>query len=822
MLLHSGAQDLSSSTFTIATTSTSTFFLNPNQNPTTTLRPSMRTAVSSSIRAFRSIAFSPSFRNLFYDYSPKIISPFNGNRNRNRRLSVFQPSPAASASASTALSQQLLSEDERVGVEEIWDLGTESEREVFDFDAVSMDNDLKHLKLPSLEVKELEELPEQWRRSRLAWLCKELPSHKPGTLIRILNGQRKWMTQEDATYVAVHCMRIRENEASFRVYKWMIQQHRFRFDFTLASRLADFMGKERKFSKCREIFDDIINQGNVPSESTFHILTVAYLSAPVQGCLEEACGIYNRMIQFGGYQPRLSLHNSLFKALISKPGGESKCYLKQAEFIFHNLVSSGLEIHKEIYAGLIWLHSYQDTIDRERITELRKEMQEAGIKEGIEVLLSQLRACSKEGDMEEAERTWLKLLKSECSLPSQAFVYRMEVYSKVGEPMKSLEIFRGMQEHLGSTSVVAYHKIIEVMCKAHEMEDAETLMDEFQNSGLKPLMPSFIALMGMYFDLSLHNKLESTFTQCVENYNPNRTIYNIYLDSLVKIANIDKAEEIFNQMLSDGMIGVNTRSCNAILGLYLSSGEHVKAEKIYDFMCQKKYDIESPLMDKIDYILSLKRKVVKKKPTSLKLSKEQREILVGLLLGGLQIESDEERRNHALHFDFSENSDVHCVLKRHLFDLYHEWLRFCDQFWLKGRPVIPKLIHRWLSPSVLAYWYMYGGLRSSSGDIVLKLKGGSQEGVERIVKTLKAKSLDCRVKRKGKVFWIGFLGSNSVWFWKLTEPYILDGLKDLLKPDGHFLEGEMAEDQSISFDTESDSDEGASDYDSKNDLQDSH
>ncbi|KAJ4973809.1 hypothetical protein NE237_006983 [Protea cynaroides] len=843
MLLQSVAQDLSSSAFTITTIST--FSLHAIQNPAT-LSPPMRIALSSSIRAFRSVAFSPSLRNVFFEFSPQTILALQ--RNRNHRLSLFQPILAASASSASSASsgslQQLLSEDENVKLEESWDLGPESEKEVFDFDVGSAANDLKHLKSPSFEMKELEELPEQWRRSKLAWLCKELPSHKPATLIRLLNAQRKWMTQEDATYVAVHCMRIRENEASFRVYKWMIQQHWFRFDFALATRLADFMGKERKFSKCREIFDDIINQGKVPSESTFHILTVAYLSANVQGCLEEACGIYNRMIQFGGYRPRLSLHNSLFKALINKPGGASKSYLKQAEFIFHNLVTSGLEIHKDIYAGLIWLLSYQDTIDRERITELRKEMQQAGIKEGTDVLVSILRACSKEGDTVEAERTWFKLLESECSLPSQAFVYRMEVYSKVGEPMKSLEIFRVMQEHLGSTSVVAYHKIIEVMCKAHEMEAAETLMNEFQNTGLKPLTPSFIDLMGMYFNLNLHDKVESTFTQCLEKCRPNRTIYNMYLDSLVKIANIGKAEEVFNRMLSDGMIGVNTRSCNAILGVYLSSGEHVKAEKIYDLMCQKKYDIESPLMEKLDYILSLRRKVVKK-PISLKLSKEQREILVGLLLGGLQIESDEERRKHALNFDFSDNSDVHCALKRHIFDLYHEWLNFCgipkdesddipnrfstiahpyfgfyaDQFWPKGWPVIPKLIHRWLSPRVLAYWYMYGGLRSPSGDILLRLKGGSVESVVNIVKTFKEKSLDCRVKRKGKVFWIGFLGSNSVWFWKLTEPYILDGLKDLLKADGHSLVGEMAEDQSISFDTESDSDEKASNYNSNNDPQ---
>ena len=144
-----------------------------------------------------------------------------------------------------------------------------------------------------------------------------------------------------------------------------MQQHWYRFDFSLATKLADYMCKERKFSKCCDIFDDIINQGCVPCESTFHLLIVAYLSSSIQGCLEEACSIYNRMIRLVTYQPRLSLHNSLFRALVSQPGASSKHYLKQAEFIFHNVVS-GLEIHKDIYDDLIWLHSYQDTIDRKK------------------------------------------------------------------------------------------------------------------------------------------------------------------------------------------------------------------------------------------------------------------------------------------------------------------------------------------------------------------------------------------------------------------------------------------------------------------------
>lgn len=92
-----------------------------------------------------------------------------------------------------------------------------NEAEGFHYENSFASADLKHLGTPALEVKELDELPEQWRRSKLAWLCKELPAHKPGTLIRLLNAQRKWMRQDDAAYVTVHCLRIRENETAFRV-----------------------------------------------------------------------------------------------------------------------------------------------------------------------------------------------------------------------------------------------------------------------------------------------------------------------------------------------------------------------------------------------------------------------------------------------------------------------------------------------------------------------------------------------------------------------------------------------------------------------------
>ncbi|KAK6916488.1 Homing endonuclease, LAGLIDADG [Dillenia turbinata] len=277
--------------------------------------------------------------------------------------------------------------------------------------------------------------------------------------------------------------------------------------------------------------------------------------------------------------------------------------------------------------------------------------------------------CSKDVVVEEAEKAWLKLVQSDGGPSSQSFEYKMEMYSK-------------------------------------RLTDA--LISEFVTSGLNS--PSFFYVMRMYSNMNFCHKLESAFSLCLEKCCPNGTIYNVYLDSLVKNGNVEKAEQIFSQMGTYGTIGVNGLSCNIILSGYLSCGENLKAEKIYELMCQKKYDVDPPLMEKIDHILSLSKEVAQK-PISMKLSRDQGELLLGLLMGGLQIESDEERRNHSICFALSENLQTHIVLRRHTLSVpqmagycsdelpyqfstrTHSYFGFyADQLWPRGKSVIPKVI----------------------------------------------------------------------------------------------------------------------------------
>lgn len=163
-----------------------------------TLTSPMRTSLS----FFRSLSFAP------HQHCHQLLRLPTTKPHHLSRIIAAAPSNSTFVKH-LSTSRETSQEDEAFGY-----LNESNNKGSLDFDVGS---EMRHLGGSVVEVKELEELPEQWRRAKLAWLCKELPAHKAGTLVRILNAQKKWLRQEDATYLAVHCMRIRENETGFRV-----------------------------------------------------------------------------------------------------------------------------------------------------------------------------------------------------------------------------------------------------------------------------------------------------------------------------------------------------------------------------------------------------------------------------------------------------------------------------------------------------------------------------------------------------------------------------------------------------------------------------
>lgn len=159
-----------------------------------------------------------------------------------------------------------------------------------------------------------------------------------------------------------------------------------------------------------------------------------------------------------------------------------------------------------------------------------------------------------------------------------------------------------------------------------------------------------------------------------------------------------------------------------------------------------------------------------------KVSKLQREILWGLLLGDLHAEYSADGQK--VRFAF-EQSIAHKAYMEHLYELYKDWLPgtksmdqalrinrgnyvmktsfsesfkfYADQFYelQNGRRVkrVPVLIHRWVTPRNLAYFYMDDGSMHSREHkaVIFNTQGFTKQDVQRLCDLL-VQTYDCEAK----------------------------------------------------------------------------
>ena len=194
---------------------------------------------------------------------------------------------------------------------------------------------------------------------------------------------------------------------------------------------------------------------------------------------------------------------------------------------------------------------------------------------------------------------------------------------------------------------------------------------------------------------------------------------------------------------------------------------------------------------------------IEEKKKKLSLNAEQREVLIGLLLGDAHLETQNQGRTYRLKIEQSERHRPYLI---QLYEVFREWiltpprrrlakssgrvscnycvqtvshgaLRFyAQQFYTGRRKVVPKLIHRWLTPRALAYWFMDdGSLKSSqSKGVIFNTQVFEMADVERLINAitrnfgLKAKK---RKQREGYQIYVS--GESFERFCQLVEPFLL-------------------------------------------------
>lgn len=199
----------------------------------------------------------------------------------------------------------------------------------------------------------------------------------------------------------------------------------------------------------------------------------------------------------------------------------------------------------------------------------------------------------------------------------------------------------------------------------------------------------------------------------------------------------------------------------------------------------------------------MRSKELEEKKVSLKLSKRQRSILVGTILGDGHLETQNMGKTYRLKV---EHSVKHSFYVDWMYDQFKYWVNtppkskrkvlhnleienyyfqtlsvgqfrfYAKQFYVNGIKIVPKQIGRWLTPLALAVWFMDDGSSKSKHHraIILNTQGFSRKDIDLLRKAL-SKNFDIESDfRKQKEGLQLLISSNSAEkFYKLVEPYLL-------------------------------------------------
>ena len=193
-------------------------------------------------------------------------------------------------------------------------------------------------------------------------------------------------------------------------------------------------------------------------------------------------------------------------------------------------------------------------------------------------------------------------------------------------------------------------------------------------------------------------------------------------------------------------------------------------------------------------------KRIQKYKESLTLTKEQREILVGLLLGDGHLETQNNGRTYRLKVEHSLKQEDYVMW---LYEHFKEWapaglyrkkrsngqesvgfttyshgaFRFYGQQFYHGKQkVIPRLIDKLLTPISIAIWFMDDGSRKSlrHATYIIHTLGFTKKELVRLQDVLLKKfKIRTTLHRQKTIYWRLYIPSKSALaFRKIVEPYI--------------------------------------------------
>ena len=190
--------------------------------------------------------------------------------------------------------------------------------------------------------------------------------------------------------------------------------------------------------------------------------------------------------------------------------------------------------------------------------------------------------------------------------------------------------------------------------------------------------------------------------------------------------------------------------------------------------------------------------------TKLQLTEEQKEVLIGILLGDATLETQNNGRTYRIKIEHSLKQKAYA---EHLYVLFNDWARskpwerritlsngrtytnivfstlshpslrfYAHQFYKDRVKIVPRLIGKWLTPKALAYWFMDDGSIKSkqSKGVIFNTHGYQKHEIGRLIQVLCEKfHLEAKLRSQKEGYQIYVSGKSYENFTKLVLPHIL-------------------------------------------------
>lgn len=196
----------------------------------------------------------------------------------------------------------------------------------------------------------------------------------------------------------------------------------------------------------------------------------------------------------------------------------------------------------------------------------------------------------------------------------------------------------------------------------------------------------------------------------------------------------------------------------------------------------------------------LRGKVLEIYKENLVLTELQRVVLLGTLLGDASMPKQKNNTNYNIKFEQSIKNEEYI---NHLYNIFKDWVGtepkireikgglakerqsiwfrtyrhknfkfYYNEFYFEGKKRVPKLIHRYLTPNVLAYWFMDDGNKTKHG-YVLNTQAFCLKDQKLLLNALSNLNLDCSLHKDKNFFKIYIKAESKLNFTLLIKPFIL-------------------------------------------------